>query len=341
MPRMEKKAHKRSPLRVVTMLARQKLVIALINLSGGRASRLQIMKQAFLLRQRLSPDYARCFYEFLPYQYGPFSFALYHDLSNMASAGLITFPSDRTVGTTEFASTLNERLDARLLKEVDAFWSIYGKYRIGELVNLVYERYPWYASRSRRAKQSEPTEEPKCAVYTIGYEGMQIDGFLNLLLSSGIRTIIDVRKNAVSRVYGFYGSTLASIAKRVGIGYRHVPELGIPSEWRINLDSEEDLSALFMKYRGEVLPSVENSVANIASLIVQKPSVLMCLESNPVHCHRSIVAEEVSRVTGLSIRDLRWANADAATDDTSTYHRDDLSPSFKGLQGAGMHRRHH
>lgn len=292
-------------MRVIMVFMRHKLLLALVKLSERKVSRLQIVKQAFLLRQHLSSDYARRFYEFLPYDWGPFSFTLYHDLQKMADSGLLTFPSDKTIEATEHSSSVSKSLEPRLRAELYSFWEAYGNYRVGQLLDLVYENYPWYASRSKRGRQNGLEETAKCEVYTIGYEGMQLDGFLNVLLASGIQTIVDVRKNAVSRVYGFHGSTLASVADRLGIKYRHVPELGIPSAWRADPCSGLELDTLFSKYRGEVIPLVEGTIDNVASIVCQKPSVLMCLESNPAKCHRSVLAEYVSRVSGLSISDLR------------------------------------
>ena len=83
------------------MLIRQKLIIALIKCSGGSTTRLKLVKQAFLLRQHLSPRYTHAFYQFLPYKYGPFSFTLYHELQKMIDSGLIELPSSNAIRLTD------------------------------------------------------------------------------------------------------------------------------------------------------------------------------------------------------------------------------------------------
>jgi len=294
------------------MLTRQKLIIALIKHSGGNTTRLRLVRQAFLLREYLSPCYARSFYQFIPYGYTPFSFTLYHELRNMVEAGLVALRSWCSVQLTDSGLEMPLNLDPALSGEFERFWADYGGYTVGELVDTVYEQYPWYALENIRIRREHTSQkETDCAVYSVGYEGMQVDGFLNLLLRSGIRQIIDVRRNAVSRVFGFHGSTLASLAERVGIGYRHMPRVGVPSAWRSHLDDEKDLDMLFTRYRDEVLPFAEDSVKSIASWMSSKPSTLMCMEADPSRCHRSVLAQSISDITGLAVSDLRWENGDS------------------------------
>src|SRR5690606_23222120 len=103
----------------------------------------------------------------------------------------------------------------------------------------VYSRFPWYAQNTERHdlvhKVVEPTPPAEPAAYTVGYEGKCIDGFLAGILRSGVRRIVDVRRNPISRKYGFAKSTLSRHLTYLGIGYLHMPELGIASEERADL----------------------------------------------------------------------------------------------------------
>ena len=298
------------------MLIRQKLIIALIKCSGGSTTRLKLVKQAFLLRQHLSPRYTHAFYQFLPYKYGPFSFTLYHELQKMIDSGLIELPSSNAIRLTDLGLQTSLDLPPNLWKEFGRFWANYGQYPVNELTELVYAQHPWYATRSERNRHYIPLKEAPYAVYTVGYSSMQVDGFLNLLLRSGIKQLIDVRRNAVSRVFGFYGSTLANLAKYVDIEYRHMPQVGIPSEWRACLDDQDDLDMLFNRYTEEVLNSAEDLVRDIASWMSSKPSTLMCMEVDPSRCHRSVLAESISDSTGLTVSDLRWPNGNRLSSNT-------------------------
>ena len=99
-----------------------------------------------------------------------------------------------------------------------------------------------------------------------GYEGLQIDGFLNILLEAGIEQIIDVRHNPISRRYGFHKSTLSGVCGRLNIEYKHVPEVGIPSELRANLRQPSDYIPLFQEYEKKTLSSQPLAVERIGKL---------------------------------------------------------------------------
>ncbi|NLC15930.1 MAG: DUF488 family protein [Firmicutes bacterium] len=323
------------------MLIRQKLIIALIKCSGGSTTRLKLVKQVFLLRQHLSPRYTHAFYQFLPYKYGPFSFTLYHELQKMIDSGLIELPSSNAIRLTDLGLQTSLDLPPNLWKEFGRFWANYGQYPVNELTELVYAQHPWYATRSERNRHYIPLKEAPYAVYTVGYSSMQVDGFLNLLLRSGIKQLIDVRRNAVSRVFGFYGSTLANLAKYVDIEYRHMPQVGIPSEWRACLDDQDDLDMLFNRYTEEVLNSAEDLVRDIASWMSSKPSTLMCMEVDPSRYHRSVLAESISDSTGLTVSDLRWPNGNRLSSNTCIDNGHDVSSSITRVQGTSMYCRDH
>ena len=50
--------------------------------------------------------------------------------------------------------------------------------------------------------------------------------YLNLLLTNSVTLLCDVRRNALSRRYGFSKSTRSKACEGVGIRYEHLPELG-------------------------------------------------------------------------------------------------------------------
>jgi len=144
----------------------------------------------------------------------------------------------------------------------------------------------------------------KTAVFTAGYEGLQIDGFLDLLVQTGIQRLIDVRNNPVARRYGFHKSTLNRLCGHLSIEYVHIPELGIVSEDRQGLDTSADYNKLFDIYERSTLPKQSTSVDRVGKMMVQKPSVLVCMEAEACRCHRSRLGAEVSRLTGLPLSHL-------------------------------------
>ncbi|MCH7687992.1 MAG: DUF488 domain-containing protein [Planctomycetes bacterium] len=144
------------------------------------------------------------------------------------------------------------------------------------------------------------------AVYTAGYEGTLVDGFLDGLIRNGIRRVIDVRNNPVSRRYGFHKSTLSRLCGNVGIEYSHFPELGIVSQNRQNLDQPGARESLFDDYARTTLAQETSAIDAVAKLMKSSPSVLVCMEACHSECHRSRLAKAVANVTGLSIRNLEF-----------------------------------
>lgn len=292
------------------MLIRQKTILSLLEqmsdqLSDGtleEVSRIQLVKWAFLLDKEVK---MQSFYQFLPYLHGPFSFTLYHELKALIRNSYIIEPSKDAIQRTSDVAA--PAIDPTLKNAIMGFSK--KKYRSmssEELINHVYSDYPWFtinAKDIRKRKEERPIG--KCEVYTVGYEGLQIDGFLNILLKAGIQQVIDVRFNPVARRYGFHKSTLARLCENLNIQYRHVPEVGIPSESRANLQQAADYKQLFQNYKKKVLSAQQDIVKTIADWIASKPSVLVCMEADPCFCHRSHLADQIADHTKLTINHLR------------------------------------
>jgi len=131
---------------------------------------------------------------------------------------------------------------------------------------------------------------PKIA--TIGYEGHTPESFLNLLIKKGVTILCDVRRNPISRKHGFSKRALAKSCGVVGIIYQHLSELGIPSEQRRNLNTQEDYDALFAVYKRDCLVRQEKALEKIRKWIDSDEAVaIMCYEQNPAKCHRHCVAQ--------------------------------------------------
>jgi uncharacterized protein (DUF488 family) len=69
-------------------------------------------------------------------------------------------------------------------------------------------------------------------VYTIGYEGTDIDRFVATLKAIGVTVLADVRAVAVSRKKGFSKNGLRERLEAEGITYVHLVELGDPKAGR-------------------------------------------------------------------------------------------------------------
>jgi uncharacterized protein (DUF488 family) len=174
-----------------------------------------------------------------------------------------------------------------------------------ELLRDVYARYPWYALNSELTDLL-PVQMPRrgaaeMAVYTIGYHGTSIDSFANRLLREGIRSVLDVRANPISRKYGFARSSLQSICRKVGLAYHHFPGLGISSSERRGVSGIKAFNTLFSHYERHTLAQNTTDISAASVLIKSAPSVLLCAETNASECHRGRLAVAVANNTGLPI----------------------------------------
>jgi len=179
------------------------------------------------------------------------------------------------------------------------------------LVREVYQRYPYYAIRSEIIDQVLPSAKDREKVdaarpsrktpglLTIGYEGKSLETYLNQLIKAGVALLCDVRRNPLSRKYGFSKSTLSQACRTVGIDYEHIPDLGIASSERRNISHKEDYVERFVAYRKNSLPKNQAALDQIKNWVTNSKQrvALTCFERDPFHCHRHCVAEAISKQT--------------------------------------------
>jgi len=284
------------------MLNRQRAILALLSEAGGEASHLSVTKWAFLLREECPSGGGSAFYQFLPYKYGPFSFCLFQEAAALARDGLVV-DQGRDWSLTKLGTAASRGAPEDVRRDVRFVVRAHGKKSSSALIDYVYERHPWYTVNSEIRKLADkPLADP--AVYTAGYEGLLVDGFIDGLLRAGIRRLIDVRNNPVSRRYGFHKSTLSRLCANVDIEYVHFPQLGIESRDRQDLDRDSARAALFADYERTTLRSEREAIDTVAQLMRKVPSVLVCMEARPCDCHRSRLAQPVAEVSGLPVQHL-------------------------------------
>jgi len=285
----------------VGMMNRERVVLHALHLARKPVEKLALVKLLFLVRRETAVGDAIPFYDFVPYQYGPFSFVLYNDLRRLGKAGLVRETKD----TVELAPESESQEAFLALKKtvrdaVTGILSQYGELSSEKVMEYVYDRYPWFASRSKLRPPVETKPAP-VAAYTVGYEGRSLDAFMDCLLHSGIRRIVDVRRNAYSMKYGFSRGVLGPTAEKCGMDYIHVPEVGIASDKRQDLKTRADYDRLLDRYESELLPSREAGVLRVGELLAEKPSALLCYEADPTLCHRGRLATTVARQAALQV----------------------------------------
>ena len=132
-------------------------------------------------------------------------------------------------------------------------------------------------------------------IYSVGYEGFDVDGFVERLAASKVSAVIDVRLNASSRRPGFSRKALSTALERAGISYHHEPELGNPADNRDSFrrgDGQEG--------RRRMRERLENgSSAALGRLIEHAHGdrvAVLCVERDRTRCHRTVITEMVQEV---------------------------------------------
>ena len=140
---------------------------------------------------------------------------------------------------------------------------------------------------------------------TVGYEGMEIEEYLEKLNKHDIKVVVDVRRDPISRKPGFSKKKLTEHLEKSGIRYEHFPMLGIEKERRCMIRTSEDRERVFQWYRKEILENQEVVLTSILKLLeTYRRVVLICYERNPMECHRSIVAAKLMEMSPAGVECL-------------------------------------
>jgi hypothetical protein len=288
------------------LFERQRLLLTMLDAIGGPVGNTDFQKLLFLFTRECeaSPSY-----EFVPYKFGAFSFTSYADKRKLTAEGLIE-EDEQNWKLTE-AGRQMARKHAVTPLVASRFCRERAKLRGNALIAEQYRKHPYYATRSEivdklklpaEDRQRIAAAQPKKAgagLATIGYEGKSLESYLNQLLQAGVTLLCDVRRNPLSRKYGFSKKTLSNACEGVGIRYEHLPELGIDSEERRELKTQADYDALFAEYERKSLPRQTAALAKIRAWVKQGERVaLTCFELLPHQCHRHCVAEALAQGAG-------------------------------------------
>ena len=277
---------------------RRKILLALLEVLGGKLSAIQLQKYLFLFtREQMNKAFS-----FIPYKYGCFSFQANQDMTTLGTYGYVQ-ENEKGYELLSMSSDYLAQLD---MFDQQAMRSVYDEFAHmtqDELVTYIYVNYPFYAINSTIAGRLLTPEQMQKVVsqrrhkqgkqlFTIGYEGVALEDYIKRLIIEDVHVLCDVRKNAYSQKYGFNKSQLEKACEGVGIRYVHVPDLGIESDKRQDLRSQHDYDVLFAEYDRTVIPQNQQSLRYVYNLIMTDERVaLTCFEKDPKQCHRSRVAK--------------------------------------------------
>jgi hypothetical protein len=284
------------------MFYRRKIILALLQTFGGKLEKINLQKLLFLLSVgQTEPEY-----EFVPYLFGCYSFSAVADLRRMVDKGLLSEvdSSYHKTDRKDYLGLLKE-MDKRLVQQI---FLRYDRLEADDLMRHTYINYPYYAINSTQkerllnkeqldAVQAKRPLGAACGLYTIGYEGVSLEAYLNKLLRHDVKLLIDVRNNPMSQKFGFAKSSLKKYCESLGIEYCHFPEVGIQSRLRKELKTQSDYDELFDQYRAETLSDTMATQQRILELVIEKERVaITCFEKNICQCHRKHLAEAVIKL---------------------------------------------
>lgn len=273
-----------------------------MQLVNGELEKIRLHKLLFLYSQRKSNSE----YEFIPYKYGCYSYSANADLVTMVKKEYLT-EKGKVYTKIDKMDYLNDikTEDKDLLSEIV---STYGKMGNDALIKHTYINFPFYATKSKIAKnllseelyervlQAIPNQS-KQSMFTIGYQGISLENYLNKLVKNNIQLLVDVRKNPLSQKYGFSKTLLKRYCESLDIDYIHIPEVGINSNLRQSLENQSDYDQLFENYKKTTLIETEKNQRDILNLLNKYNRIaLTCFEANICQCHRLHLSESLKSI---------------------------------------------
>ncbi|MDR2671740.1 MAG: DUF488 domain-containing protein [Coriobacteriales bacterium] len=260
------------------------------------------------------------FYEFVACKQGAYSFQLAADLDILHNSGYVSIDHSSKHAQIKAVKghTGNEHAQIKAVKSYTPEHILQIATERGDaLLRKAYCEYPYYAINSTTVEQMFCKEELQQfnevkrtyiksgqVLFTLGYEGRSVEAFINALLHNNVKVLCDVRKNPLSRKFGFSKGKLRHIAQNAGIEYVHIPGLGIESGKRSSLDTPEDYQRLFSEY-AETLPSLGALLEQVYVLLSLNDRIaLMCYEREPERCHRHVIRDFLTDTYQIQSVDL-------------------------------------
>jgi len=154
---------------------------------------------------------------------------------------------------------------------------------------------------------------------TIGVYGFTEEAFFRTIVDAGVDLFCDVRARRGLRGSEYAFANANRLQRRLaelGIAYAHLKELA-PSAAVREAQHDEDaragvgkraraaLSRAFIeRYRDECLTGMDAATLLSAHVGAATRPVFFCVERSPAACHRSLLADEIARQTGLRVEHL-------------------------------------
>ena len=254
---------------------RQKIAMGLLQACGGNLGNLDMQRR---LRQFTTNEQTSPSYEFILRKFGWLSYQSLADKKKLAELEVLEWsPNWKIKRDFDYLSLLteDEQQSVRRVSRGD------------------FE--PDFISSTNGFSIRSASKEG-VYLYTIGYEGHSLENFVNRLLKHEIPILCDVRKNPISRKFGFSKNTLGRILRNADIHYIHMPNLGIDAASRRDLHTTEARAKLFRNYEVTTLNEKKDELRSLMELLDQYGRLAVtCFEADHSTCHRHVLANRLHR----------------------------------------------
>ncbi len=130
-----------------------------------------------------------------------------------------------------------------------------------------------------------------------------------MLKAHGVEQLVDVRTIPKSRHNPQFNSASLDLSLQdAGVAYLHMPSLGGLRHPRKDSINTGWKNASFRGYADYMqTPAFAESLAKLMELASGKPTAIMCAESVPWRCHRSLIADALT-AQGIEVEDI-WSES--------------------------------
>ncbi len=131
-------------------------------------------------------------------------------------------------------------------------------------------------------------------VFSIGYEGINFDYFLELLNKNKITQVIDIRMNSFSWKKDFRNKIFENNLEKNNIKYIHITNLGAPKCIRNEIKNNNNPEKFFSEYK-ILLSRNKDSFEYLMELSGEEKTIILCVEKDYKSCHRKAIVDKLRK----------------------------------------------
>jgi uncharacterized protein (DUF488 family) len=172
------------------------------------------------------------------------------------------------------------------------------------------------------------------SLLTIGHSTHPMEKFIEILRAHGVECVVDIRTVPRSRRNPqFEQQSLSASLPASGIDYVHMPGLGGLRRARKDSINTAWQNASFRGYADYMqTPEFSFALARLMELAEPRRVAIMCAESVPWRCHRSLVADALT-ARGAAVEHIMSAASRKPHTITSFAHIEGAEVTYPGLPG--------